>query len=218
MGRSKYLLRGIEGLRFSKMFGSGGGNGFSIKPNLGVYSLLGSWESETAARNFFREHALARVMKAESAESWTVYMNTASSRGSWDGTAPFPVHIDYNEDALVGVLTRGAIKFSQLLHFWKYVPRVSRSIVGGEGLLFSQGIGELPIVQQVTFSLWQSTHAMKAYAYEKEFHKTVVRRHHEKVGWFREELFARFHPFYSEGTWNGINPLKGVDNVSVPDP
>lgn len=217
MGRSRQLLRGIEGLQFAKMLGSGGGNGFSIRPNLGVYSLLASWESEAAAERFFQEHPVGRAMKATSAENWTLFMHTAKSHGSWDGVSPFEVNCAYDEDAVVGVVTRGAIKSSQLLRFWKYVPRVSRSVVSWEGLLFSSGIGEVPLFQLATFSLWQNTHAMKACAYEKGFHKTAVRRTRE-TGWFREELFARFHPFRSEGSWAGSNPLEAAGTTRLPQP
>ncbi|NUO03005.1 MAG: hypothetical protein HUU01_20545 [Saprospiraceae bacterium] len=209
MGRSRQLLQGIEGLQFAKMLGSGGGNGFSIRPNLGVYGLLGVWENESAARQFFSEHATAVQLKNQSTENWTVFMRTAKSHGSWDGISPFNITVAYDEAAVVGVLTRATIKPAQLWHFWKFVPPVSRSISGRAGLLFSVGIGELPLIQQATFSLWQNSHAMKAYAYESGFHKTVVRRTRE-TGWYSEELFARFHPFCEEGSWAGVNSQEAV--------
>ncbi len=200
MGRAKRLLTGIEGLDFARMLGSGGGSGFSIRPNLGVYALLGVWENEAAARRFFEKHPTAALLKRDCTENWTVFMRTAQVHGSWEGVSPFEITCPFNENAPIGVLTRATIKPAQLWHFWRFVPRASRSISGRKGLLFSIGIGELPLIQQATFSLWENSHAMKAYAYEQGFHKTVVRRTRE-TGWYSEELFARFHPFNSEGNW-----------------
>ncbi len=206
MGRSRELLQGVEGLQFVKMLGSGGGSGFSIRPNLGVYGLLGVWENSAAAHQFFNGHTTAALLKNDSAENWTIFLRTAKSHGTWDGASPFCVTCAYDEGAVVWILTRATIKAAQLWHFWRFVPPASRSIIGRAGLIFSLGIGELPLIQQATFSLWQNSHAMKAYAYESGFHKTVVRRTRE-TGWYSEELFARFHPFHSEGSWEGGNPL-----------
>lgn len=206
MGRAGQLLKGIEGLQFAKMLGSGGGNGFSIWPNWGVYGLLGVWENEASAKQFFKAHSTAAVLQKDSIENWTVFMRTAKTHGSWDGIEPFHVNHPYDENQPVCVLTRATIKFSQLWRFWQFVPPVSRSIEGRGGLLFSIGIGELPLIQQATFSLWKNSMVMKSYAYESGFHKNVVRRTRE-TGWYREELFARFHPFHSMGVWDGCNPL-----------
>jgi hypothetical protein len=48
---------------------------------------------------------------------------------------------------------------------------------------------------------------MKAYAYRSRYHSEVVKKTRE-LGWYKEELFARFLPFDSAGTWHGGNPLK----------
>ena len=206
MGRGPGLLKGIPGLLFAKMLGSGGDRGFSIFPNFGVYGLLCVWESEGLAQVFFSEHTLMDDFRGRCHEHWTVFMKTAKTHGYWDGVQPFTENAVYNADLPVGVITRATIRTRQLWRFWRFVPPVSKSINDKEGLLFAVGIGELPLVQQATFSLWQNSHFMKAYAYQSAHHREVVKKTRE-LGWYKEELFARFHPYRTEGSWEGQDPL-----------
>ena len=215
MGKSKDTFQGIPGLTFCKMLGSGAGNGFSVWPNFGVYGLLACWESERFSDAFFNEHIGFTTLKARSEEVWTLYMKNVKTHGLWDKMQPFQtVHTDPNP-GLTCVITRATIHTHQLLHFWKYVPTVSRSMEGKDGLLFAVGIGELPIVQQATFSVWTHMDKMKAYAYQSSYHKEVVHQT-RKRGWYKEELFARFAPYRELGTWNGEKVLKGGLSNQIP--
>lgn len=209
MGLAPALLQQVPGLRFSKMLGSGGGNGFSIWPDFGAYGLLGVWDSEADARLFFDSHSLFSAFRQRCAAWWTAYLRAAQSHGQWDGQSPFPITETYDEGRLLGVITRATIYPRHLLRFWRFVPSVSRAVEGSEGLLFSVGIGELPVVQQATFSLWENSHQMKKYAYQSPRHREVIRRTRQ-LGWYKEELFARFHPYKAEGDWErGGTPLDG---------
>lgn len=211
MGLSPNLLQSVKGLSFSKMLGSGGGNGFQVWPNLGVYGLLGVWETEAAARAFIESHAFFLALEAHSKEQWTVFLRTATAHGTWDGANPFEGSLIMSDDVPVCVLTRATIKMSKLAQFWRFVPQVSRSVEHQKGRLFSIGVGELPLVQQATFSLWTNAQQMKAYAYESKYHKEVIKRT-RALGWYKEELFARFIPFDSIGRWKGQNLLEGINN------
>ncbi|MCB0555957.1 MAG: hypothetical protein KDD02_20595, partial [Phaeodactylibacter sp.] len=62
---------------------------------------------------------------------------------------------------------------------------------------------------QATFSLWENSQFMKQYAYQSPQHQEVIRRTRQ-LGWYKEELFARFHPYFAEGNWDGGGtPLDG---------
>ena len=206
MGLSPMKMKNTKGLSFYKLLGSGGGNGFSIRPNFSTYAILCEWADEAAAETFFREGHVFQDYKNRSCEQWTIYMAPMMSHGTWDGQTPFVVSTPFDAQIPVCVITRATIKLKFLPYFWKFVPPVSASIIEKTGRLFSVGIGEVPIVQQATFSVWQSSNLMMDYAYKSPFHAEVVQKTRE-LGWYKEELFARFKPLRSIGTWNGKNEL-----------
>lgn len=209
MGLAGAQLRQVEGLQFSKMLGSGAGNGFSIWPNFSTYGLLGVWDSEAAAQRFFDKHPLFREFRQQCSGWWTTFMLPARAQGQWGGRQPFPISGTCDEQSLVAVITRATIRTKHLWRFWRFVPSVSRSMDDKAGRIFSIGVGELPLVQQATFSLWENSQAMTAYAYRSKEHQEVIRRTRQ-LGWYKEELFARFQPYKAEGEWNGGGtPLDG---------
>ena len=194
----------IAGLRFGKIMGSGHGNGFSLRPNLTTYALLCAWDDEAAADAFFANHSIFASMCSRADEQWTAYLYTCAAHGSWGGKSPFEVTHAPDPTSPLGVLTRATIRLSKLRDFWRYVPTVSRSMDGMPGRVLSIGVGELPIVQQATFSLWQQTTQMTDYAYKKQAHAVVVRLTRAR-NWYSEELFARFIPFRYVGAWAGTD-------------
>ena len=107
------------------------------------------------------------------------------------------------------MLTRAAIRFSRLRSFWTAVPATTRGLDRADGLLASVGTGEAPFIRPATFSLWRSEADLVKYAYGDAEHQEVIRRRADE-GWYSEELFARFVPVRSEGTWNGRDPLAGL--------
>lgn len=205
MGLSPEQLPQVPGQCFAKMLGSGAGKGFSILPNLGVYGLMIVWDDEQAARVFFDSHPLFQSFRAH-ARYQTFFMKTIKAHGAWEGQNPFSISTELCEGMPVAVLTRATIFPRHLWRFWTYVPPVSASIQRHrKDLLLAVGVGELPLIQQATFSIWKNPAAMLEYAYQSRQHKEVVRKTRE-LGWYSEELFARFHPYAFEG--NLSNPLE----------
>lgn len=207
MGLAAAEIEKAPGVRFVKMLGTGSGDGFSVWPDFGRYGLLISWENEQKAKLFFQENSKLLSFLSHCDSYFTVYLKAFQAHGEWDGQAPFLGVDTYQKGNPVAVITRATIHAKQLAYFWKHVPKVSRSIIGKKGLLYAVGIGELPIIQQATFSLWENMEVMKAYAYQSEHHKEVVRKTRERA-WYKEELFARFSPYKIEGNWSGLAELK----------
>jgi heme-degrading monooxygenase HmoA len=210
MGLARPALARTEGLRFWRLMGSGRGAGFSIRPNWSRYALLGVWDSADAADAFFGDSALMSAYRRNAEETWTVRLLPIGAHGSWSGGNPFtPYASAPSKDRPLAVLTRATIRPSRLASFWLAVPSASRDIERAEGLVASIGVGEAPLVRQATFSLWRSEEAMRAFAYKTEAHREAIRRTRDER-WYAEELFARFAPVASEGSWDGGDPLEGL--------
>jgi heme-degrading monooxygenase HmoA len=109
----------------------------------------------------------------------------------------------------VAVLTRATIRIKRLRAFWGAVPATTRELDAAEGLVASIGTGEAPWLRPATFSIWRDEIAMRRFAYRAAAHREAIRRRTEE-GWYAEELFARFVPIKSEGSWGGRDPLAGL--------
>ena len=199
-------LSKVNGCSFYKLMGSGKGLGFNPLPDWSVYSLLQIWENEAAADEFFKNHELVERYKAHTSEIWTVYMRNISAGGAWSGSNPFEKSsLLSKEDKSIAVITRATIKWNMLAKFWQYVPTSHQSLAGNDGLIYTKGIGEIPIIQMATFSLWKDLASVKKFAYESKEHRTAIEKT-RSLNWYSEELFARFQPYKFVGTWPDVTP------------
>jgi heme-degrading monooxygenase HmoA len=196
-------LSKVAGCSFYKLMGSGKGIGFNPLPDWSVYSLLQIWESEAAANTFFTENALTKKYENQTAEMWTLYMRNISAGGAWSGGNPFEKSSQLSaKNPAIAVITRATIKWSMLPQFWKYVPVSHQSLAGNEGLIYTKGIGEVPILQMATFSLWKDLESVKKFAYESKEHQVAIQKT-RRLEWYSEELFSRFQPYKELGSWGG---------------
>lgn len=182
----------IQNLAFFKMLGSGGGNGFSILPDLSVYAVLCVWNSYEGAENTLGKVEPFYAMQLRASHYLHIFMKATRSKGAWSGKNPFKEFVEQQAEAPIAVLTRASIATNKLFSFWRNVPKVSRKLqTYNEGLIFSKGIGELPIVQQATFSIWQTRKRMVEYAYQGKKHQEMIRKTRE-LQWYTEEMFVEF--------------------------
>lgn len=195
-------MKNVKGLSFYKILGSGAKNGFSLFPNFGTYVLVCIWDDENFSKEFFSKNAFYQTYISKSAEQLTIFAKAAMFHGLWDKKQPFKKEAELSLEKPVLVLTRARIRFWKLFSFWKRVGSVSHSLSNYNGLKLAVGVGEWPLIQQATISLWQTQKEMTNYAYQNEKHKKVVKLTRE-LNWYSEELFARFVPYKFDGTWNG---------------
>ncbi len=210
MALARLDLMKIAGIQFWKLCGSGTGEGFTPVPNTRVWAILAVWDSEDSANAALSSSKLFGRWRKRASEHWTVHLAATSARGTWSGRSPFEPETTLMEGPLAA-LTRAAIRPRRLLRFWKREPGISAVIGADPNVAFKIGIGEIPWLQQVTFSIWPDARAMDAFARGGP-HASAIRAV-RRESWFREELYARFQVTGSSGSWGGVCPLKAMEGT-----
>ena len=197
-------LKRTNGLSFYKVLGSGRGLGFNFLPDWSVYGLLQVWKNEESALSFFKDSNLFEQYKSYTVESVTVFLKNYSARGAWSGSNPFEINEDIDQNnTMISVITRATVKPLKLRRFWSHVPIAQSKLIDNKGLILTKGVGEIPILQMATFSIWKDTSSMEYFAklsngHGKASSKAMVQN------WFKEYLFARFHLYKVVGSWGFI--------------
>lgn len=200
MGRWMWRPFRAEGLQFQKLLGSG--KNFGLVPNWSTYVFLGVWDNEQTARQFFKTDDWQVYLK-KTERTGTLWLAPYQSHGKWDGQNPFETSasasVGMEVDKPVAVLTRATIRTRALLDFWQHVPQARQRLKDHQAnLLFSIGVGEKPVVQQATISVWRSPAAVEQFAYRQSGHREIVKLTRQRR-WYAEELFARFSVLSMEG-------------------
>ncbi len=206
MGKAHGFLAEMQGLHFYKLMGCGKNEGFNPYPDWSTYSLLAVWDKEADAERFLMSE-LMNLYHEKTIEMWTIFMKNIVAKGMWSGQNPFAPSSTLNPDIpLIAVITRARIKTKKLISFWRYVPTSHLQLRGNEGLIYSNGIGEIPVVQMATFSIWKDKTSLMDFAYKSREHHIAIQKTRQ-LDWYKEEMFTRFQPYKSVGTWKGMNPL-----------
>jgi hypothetical protein len=231
LGTDRLRLRGTPGLRFARLLGTGSGAA-ATGADLARSALFAIWDGTGALAAFTDEtdgwfgRRAVRV-RARGGEAYTVALALLSGHGRWGGRdvladlrpcrRPEPGRPPEQGrppgkggppgEGPVAVLTRATVRPSRWHRFRAARPPVSVELAAAPGLRAAVAIGEAPIGLQATFSLWADAAAVAAFAHGPR-HRDVVRRT-RREHWYGEELFARFAPIGSSGTWNGSDPLSG---------
>jgi len=203
MGLARSAMAAVPGIRFWKLCGSGIGEGFTPVPNTAVYAVLAIWDDLNAARRGLEAPVFARY-RNHADEAYTVFLRPTSARGVWSGRSPF--HPGEAVDGPIAALTRATIKPQVALKFWGRVPNISGVIGADPNVMFKIGIGEVPWLHQITFSIWPDATSMAAFARHDGPHAQAIRAVREG-DWFSEELYARFSVIDTTGTWEGKEPV-----------
>lgn len=205
LGTDRRRLARVPGLAFWRLLGTGRGDDTAPSSDLRRSALFAVWDDETDLDRFLADHPIAGRW-AGGEEAWHVRLRGAGGHGTWRG---FPV-VDAIEagsaDGPLAIVTRADVRPPAWRTFARAGRPVSDEVRSAAGLLAVVGIGEAPIGRLGTFSLWASMDDARRFASTMPAHRDVVRRTRAER-WYGEELFARFEPYGSTGTWSGRDPL-----------
>ena len=206
MATHRGLLRSGAGRpAFAKLLGTGDGRTFTVRDaDPRHWGVLATWD-RAADADAFERGPVARSWARVAEERLRVTLRPIASRGEWSRRRPFGDPVPSRYDGPVAALTRARITARRTVQFWRSVPPVSADLHRSTGLRLAVGIGEAPIGLQGTFSLWDSAGSLTDFAHGRAPHQEVVRRTAE-LGWYAEELFARFAVLDVEGTFEGRAP------------
>jgi hypothetical protein len=194
MGVAPLRLKNIEGLKFYKFLGTGGGQGFSLRPDFSTYAFLGVWEDLSFYQNCLQKHPIFKTYQEKATSQRDLILNAVKSHGKWSGQNPFKTKpgLEAKGNQKAVVITRATLHWNRLFSFWKAVPAASKAIETAQGVQYYKGIGEWPFIQQATISIWDDFEAVNTFAYKDRAHADIIKKT-KQMNWYKEDLFSRFH-------------------------
>ena len=178
-----------DGLKFIKLLGTGSEDGFSIMPDFSSYVMITSWKNDGFRKEFINKNKLFNEIVYNSSKRIEIKIDPYNYIGSWNGINPFKNKSLYKEGKII-VLTRARVKLNKLINFFISTSSAAKSINSRKGAEYYKGIGELPIIEQSTISIWTSEQSMKDFAYSDKNHLRIINKA-RKNKWYSEELFVR---------------------------
>ncbi len=205
LGLDRPRLARVEGLHFWRVMGTGRGDDTGPGADLRRTALFAVWEDEADLDRFVTDHPISRRW-ADADEAWHVRLRALGGHGQWRGIDPLDGMEHGRRDGVVAVITRADVRLSSSRAFGRAGKEVDAELHTAPGLIDVVGIGEAPIGRLATFSLWSSMAELREFAYRMPRHQQVIQETRDG-NWYTEELFARFEPYGSSGTWGGRDPL-----------
>jgi hypothetical protein len=191
MAIDRLRSRKFTGISFSKLLGTGTGKTFTPSDaDLTRWGMVIVMDKNRV--DAFDQSSIVANWRKRSLSEFRAVLAPLSSHGLWAKKNPFDFTSPLSHpDAQIAAITRARIKWNMNFTFWGAVPPVVTDLHSSPGLIAAIGIGEAPIGLQGTFSLWQSASALRDFAYKGKAHQVAIAQT-ESIGWYSEELFARF--------------------------
>ena len=187
MALDRFALTRSKNVGFYKSLGTGKGETFTPAD---ANSLRWGLVAQVNDLDAFDQSMVVKRWRKNSVGEFRAVLEPISSHGKWAGKEPFVASVK-DWTGPVAAITRARIKWHQNFRFWSSVPPVTISLKSAPGLMAAIGIGEAPIGLQGTFSLWESSAAIKDFAYKGAAHQKAI-ADTATYNWYSEELFARF--------------------------
>jgi hypothetical protein len=174
------------------------------KPDLGRAGLVAFWDDDAALDKFLAsDDPTARAL----ADGWRLRLAPLRIHGSWPGVPDnLPTQRRVEHDGPAAVLTLGRVRAHRVVPFFRASAKAEGAVVDAPGLIWATGLAKPPFV--ATCSLWESSDALSEYAYSGHTpeHPGAIAADHANA-FHHQSAFIRFHPYDSEGSLDGKNPL-----------
>jgi hypothetical protein len=171
------------------------------KPDPGRIALIALWDDDDSLDQF-----LTTPLGAEISRGWNTRLEPLRAWGSWPGLPEdLPKQRNVEHDGPVAVSTLGRVRVPRLVPFLRASAKAEARVVGASGLIWATALARPPFVS--TFSLWESSDAARAYAYNPaDAHHDAIAAGRAKP-FHHQEAFVRFRPYATSGRLDGRNPL-----------
>lgn len=191
MAIDRIRTRKFTGISFSKLLGTGTGRTFTPSDaDLTRWGMVVVVDKNRI--DDFDSSSIVNNWRKRATSEFRAVLSPLSSHGMWAKQNPFDFPVPLSSPgAQIAAITRARIKWHKNFRFWGAVPPVVTDLHNSPGLITAIGIGEAPIGLQGTFSLWESASALRHFAYKELAHQVAIKQT-EEIGWYSEELFARF--------------------------
>lgn len=201
----------VDGLRGAHALLGGhlGGSAFP-RPNFARLGLIAFWDDDAAIDRFEATHPFAERV----ARGFSCRLAPLRAYGSWPGLpADTPAGRSTGNVAPVAAITIAKVRVSQVVRFLKTSAPAENRVLEADGLLFATALASPPTV--ATFSLWESTSALSAYAYghDEPRHAEAIAEQRRK-DFHRQSAFIRFRPFALKGS---VEAMGGVSAAAPAD-
>jgi hypothetical protein len=212
--RMRLASDSVDGLRYSEITTLAPlGPRLMPAPSPGQVGLIAAWEDEAALDAFLDGHPLA----AQLAGGWHVRLQPMRIVGAWPeltGVYPQEEQPMAGEEP-VAVLTLGRLRLTQAPRFLRASAAAEGLAIVDPGLVTSTGLARLPRLV-ATFSLWNSTSAMRAYVQGQggPAHRDAVQAHAARP-FHHHSAFLRMRPVRAHGTWEGREPLASAQELGA---
>jgi heme-degrading monooxygenase HmoA len=188
----RWEMTQTAGCRLGKVMGTSKTDTTRISFELRRWAVFAIWENEDAHRMFMENSSVLRRWRGSATTLRHYLLEPIASRGTWNGEEPFPSVSGLGVSGTnTAVLTRAAVRPTRWWRFAHSAGAVDDALRAADDCTFAVGIGEWPIGEQATFSVWRSAEAINAFAYHDDAHSDVIRRTF-KENWYSEMLFTRF--------------------------
>lgn len=196
----RFAMRGVPGLRFFKILGSGHEGGFGLRPSADRLGLFTVFADAASAEAFIAAGPVLQSWRSHARECAWLKLAPYASRGAWAGRA-LSTSSEPPKQGPIAVLTRASIRPTCAAAFWRRATAAEQALHAAAGCLLATGLGEAPLLRQATFSVWQDIESLQAYA-QQGAHLDAVRAAYG-CGYFSESMFTRFTLLGMGGTWKG---------------